>query len=107
MLLRETDAGKCFLLYIKESPNGSEHDPTLTYINGVLLGLGKSTKIVPIKTVFKILFWNLLETNILRLMEEILHQLGCIKPYKYWDIYIYLPYQLVLAGFLNHQHLIT
>ena len=21
------------------------------------------------------------------LMEEILHHLGCIKPYEYWDIY--------------------
>ena len=36
--------------------------------------------------------------NIL-LMEEILHHLGCIKPYGYWDIY-YINW---LAEFLNHQ----
>jgi len=35
------------------------------------------------------------------LMEEILHHLGCTKPCKYLDIYIYLPYQLVQDFF--HQ----
>ena len=37
---------------------------------------------------------------LLLLMEEILHHLGRIKLYQSAG---YLPYQLVLAGFLNHQ----
>ena len=34
------------------------------------------------------------------LMEEILHHQGCIEPCKSCGIYMYLPYQLVIAGFL-------
>ena len=39
-----------------------------------------------------------------QLMEEILHHLGCIKTLQ---IMGYLPYQLVLAGFLNHQQVVV
>ena len=46
---------------------------------------------------------------VILLMEEILHHLdlGCIKPCKFWDIYIYLPYEVVIARFLNHQPYLT
>ena len=33
-------------------------------------------------------------------MEEILHHLGCIEHCKSCGIYVHLPYQLVIAGFL-------
>ena len=41
--------------------------------------------------------WYTCHCLIILLMEEILHQLGCIKSCKYWDKH-YQP-QLVLAGF--------
>ena len=42
-------------------------------------------------------------------MESGDHHLGCIKPCQERDIYIYIyiPYQLVIAGFLNHQSTVS
>ena len=40
-----------------------------------------------------------LKDSVILLMEEILHHLTCMQPSKYWDIYGYLPYQLVSRMF--------
>ena len=45
------------------------------------------------------IFFQPTHFQVLLLMEEILHHLGCIKPYEYLDIYSINW----LAGFLNHQ----
>ena len=43
--------------------------------------------------------------QVLLLIEEILHHLGCINPCKL--IMVDSPYQLVIAGFLNHQQVLV